>query len=120
MAFSESMFKRHMALFGEEIEVTTRTPRVVSGEVVKTTKGKIVYNEEVNTVEARIIEKGINETLFNNATKQQEEVIGLFYKADVDKLNENSRILYKGKVLYMSAPIERETHYEVKLEYIKI
>lgn len=121
MSFSDSMFMRYINFFGKEVEVITKTPQEdEEGNIVKTAKGKIVYDEETSTVTAGIMESTGNETLFNNATKQEEGLIGVFFKEDQDKLNSNSRIIYKDKILYMGEPVERETHFEVRLEEIKI
>lgn len=110
------IFEELLGAFGVLVTVITRTPKTSSGTVVKTDKGKIVYDEEINEdVLCRVLDNTGNEVLWNNAMEQSNSATGLFRKTDIDLLNENSRIIYKGDVYYMKKPTERFTHYEVPL-----
>ncbi|MDH7506198.1 MAG: hypothetical protein QHH15_00220 [Candidatus Thermoplasmatota archaeon] len=116
MVIDPSMFYVLMDEFGVEIEVITRTPSTIAGIIQTDEKGRTIYNEESSMVTARILENTGGEVMWNNAIEQSANATGLFFLDDIDKLNENSRLIYNGDIFYMKKPTKRITHYEVPLE----
>jgi hypothetical protein len=115
MILSPSIFEQILIRFGVEVDVITRTPKEEDGEIQRTTKGNVIYDEETNTVTARILDNPGSEAFWKNTMMQTENAVGLFRLTDKDYLNENSRVLYDGKIYYMKKPVKRQTHYEVQL-----
>lgn len=103
-------------LFGEMVEVVTRTPQKdKEGEIIKNRKGRIIYDETTYTIKARIIENKTTESLWNQTIQQKTDAMGLFNLQDNDKLNENSRVIYHDQIYYMKKPAKRITGIEVPL-----
>jgi hypothetical protein len=113
--FSSAMFELLLNQAGVEITVITRTPQIEDGEVQKNSKGNIIYDETTSTVTGRILEMTGTEAYWQGTIAQGENNIGLFRLSDADLLNENSRITYNGRVMYMKRPVMRFTHIEVPL-----
>lgn len=115
MTLSPSIFEQILVRFGVKVEVITRTPHIEDDEIQRTSKGNIIYDEETNTLTARMLDNPGSEMFWKNTMMQTENAVGLFRLINGEYLNENSRVLYDGKLYYMKKPVKRQTHYEVPL-----
>ncbi len=112
--------------YGRLVQVTTRTPTENGqGEIVKDNRGHVVYNEEINTITARIKVMRGGERLVRNNILQVGDAVGIFKLSDAGTLNEQSYLFLQdvntegyGQSFNfkIEKPVHKQTHIEANLK----
>lgn len=110
---------------GRLVQVTTRTPQEdPQGEVVRDSRGHTIYDEEVNTVTARVKVLRGGEHLVRNNILQVGDAVGIFKLTDAAYLNEQSYLFIQDTNTLgdgqsfnfkIDKPVFKKTHIEANL-----
>lgn len=88
----EAAFKKFLQRFGQDVQVTTRTPQLLDEEEVLDEDGEPVFDEELYILRARMNILRGNERVIQNAIMKPGDCIGRFLLSDIDYLNTDSYV----------------------------
>lgn len=110
---------------GRLVQLTTRTPQEdEQGEIVRDSRGHTIYDEEVNTVIARVKVLRGGERLVRNNILQVGDAVGIFKLTDAAYLNEQSYLFIQDTNTLgdgqsfnfkIDKPVFKKTHIEANL-----